>query len=65
MTTPTAPAAAAREMLADRRRLVEAIDRRVPQLERLSEARIAREAAELRARASALIGDLEAAELSD
>jgi hypothetical protein len=65
MTTPTAPAAAAKEMLADLRRLVEAIDRRVPQLERLSEARIAREAAELRARASALIGDLEAAELSD
>lgn len=65
MTTPPEPAAAAREMLADLHRLVEAIDRRVPQLKRLSEARIAREAAELRARASALIRDLESAELSD
>jgi hypothetical protein len=48
-------------MLADLRRLVEAIDRRVPHLERLSEATIAREAADLRRRAVKLIRELEAA----
>ena len=65
MSTPPDAAAAARDMLVDLHRLVEAIDRRVPHLERLSEARISREAAELRERASVLIHDLEAAELPD
>lgn len=66
MSTPDpGPATAAKEMLADLHRLIEAIDRRVPHLERLSEMRIAREAAELRQRAVALIRDLEAAALSD
>lgn len=65
MTIPLASAVAAKEMLADLHRLVEAIDRRVPHLERLSEAKIAREAADLRARASALIRDLEGAETSE
>jgi hypothetical protein len=61
MSTTDAAAAAAREMLADLRHLVEAIDRRVPQLERLTEENIAKEAADLRGRAIALIGQLEAA----
>ena len=60
-TSKTAPAAAAKQMLADLQRLVEAIDRRVPHLERLSEAKIAREAADLRRRAVKLIRELEAA----
>jgi hypothetical protein len=49
----------AREMLADLYRLIEALDRRVPRLERLGEARIAREAADLRKRAVNLIRDIE------
>ncbi len=46
------------EMMADLERLVEALDRRVPRLERLGEARIAGEAAELREKALALIAKL-------
>jgi hypothetical protein len=56
-----APATAAKEMLDDLQRLIEAIDRRVPQLQRPSEARIAQEAADLRQRAVALMHAVEAA----
>ena len=56
-----APAAAAKEMFDDLQRLIEAIDRRVPQLQRPSEARIAQEAADLRQRAVALMRAIEAA----
>lgn len=60
MTDPRrASAAGAAEMLADLQRLVEALDRRVPHLERLSEAAIARDAADLRQRAIALMRALE------
>ena len=62
MTTPrTAPAEAAKEMVDDLRRLIEGIDRRVPHLERLEEARIARDAADLRERAVTLLRALETA----
>jgi hypothetical protein len=50
----------AREMLADLHRLIEALDRRVPRLERLGEADIASDAADLRTRAMDLIRQLEA-----
>lgn len=60
MTDPRrASAAGAAEMLDDLQRLVEALDRRVPHLERLSEAAIARDAADLRQRAIALMKALE------
>jgi hypothetical protein len=55
-----APATAAKEMFDDLQRLIEAIDRRVPQ-QRPSEARIAQEAADLRQRAVALMRAIEAA----
>jgi hypothetical protein len=55
------PAGAAKEMFDDLQRLVEAIDRRVPQLERLAETTIAQEAADLRGRAVALMRAIEAA----
>jgi hypothetical protein len=58
--TPTAKDHAAAAMLADLRQLVVAIDRRVPHIERAGEAKIAREAADLRRRAIDLIHDLEA-----
>jgi Tfp pilus assembly ATPase PilU len=57
--TPKDPVAAAREMLADLQLLVEAIDRRVPHLERLNEPKIARDAAELRRKAVTLIHAIE------
>lgn len=60
-TSKLAPAAAAKEMLDELRHLVEAIDRRVPHLERLDEATIARDAADLRRRAVSLMRALEAA----
>ena len=60
-----APATAAKEMFDDLQRLIEAIDRRVPQLERLSEATIAREAADLRQRAVTLMRAIEAAVKQD
>jgi hypothetical protein len=47
------------EMLADLNRLIEALDRRVPRLERTGEAQIAHDAAELRARAQSLIDLIE------
>jgi hypothetical protein len=47
------------DMLADLYQLVEALDRRVPRLERLGEAQIAHDAAALRERAVSLIHQLE------
>jgi hypothetical protein len=49
----------AREVLGDLRRLIEALDARVPQLERIGEAQIAHEAADLRERALAMIRRIE------
>jgi hypothetical protein len=60
-TDKIAPANAAKEMFDDLQHLVEAIDRRVPQLERLAEAAIARDAADLRRRAVALMHAIETA----
>jgi hypothetical protein len=48
------------DMLADLYQLVEALDRRVPRLERLGETQIAHDAAALRERAVSLIHRLEA-----
>jgi hypothetical protein len=48
-------AAEAREVVADLYRLIEALDRRGPRLERAGEAQIATDAAELRQRALNLI----------
>ena len=52
-------AAHAREMLSDLYRLIEALDRRVPRLERIGEAQIAHDAADLRERALSLIKRIE------
>ena len=49
----------ARVMLSDLYGLVEALDRRVPQLERTGEAQIAHDAADLRERAVSLIRRIE------
>ena len=49
----------AREMLGDLYRFIEALDRRVPRLERIGEAQIAHEAADLRERAISLIRTIE------
>jgi hypothetical protein len=51
--------AQAREMLADLYRLIEALDRRVPRLERVGEAQIAHDAGDLRERALSLIRRIE------
>jgi hypothetical protein len=51
--------AQAREMLSDLYRLIEALDRRVPHLERAGEAQIAHDAAELREHALDLIRKIE------
>ena len=48
-------AAHAREILSDLYRLIEALDRRVPRLERIGESQIAHDAGDLRARALSLI----------
>ena len=64
-TGKRAPASATKEMFDDLQRLVEAIDRRVPKLERVGEAAIARDAADLRQRAVALMRAIEAAEVPD
>lgn len=65
MTTATHdPLALTIDMLGDLRRLVEAIDLRVPRPERAGEIRIANDAAELRARAVVLIEKIEAAAAS-
>jgi len=53
------PASLARETVAELRRLVDALDRRVPHLERLSEPAIARDAANLRQQAVDLIRQIE------
>lgn len=47
------------DMLSDLYRLIEALDRRVPRLERLGEAQIAHDAADLRERALSLIQQIE------
>lgn len=47
-------------VLADLYRLIEALDRRLPQLQRAGEERIARDAADLRQRANQLIRQIEA-----
>lgn len=49
----------ARQLIAELRELVSALDRRVPRLERTGEIEIARDAAELRARALKRIADIE------
>ena len=51
--------AQARDMLSDLYRLIEALDRRVPRLERIGEAQIAHDAADLRERALSLIRRIE------
>ena len=51
--------AQATEMRADLNRLIEALDRRVPRLERIGEEQIARDAADLRDRALDLIRKIE------
>jgi hypothetical protein len=58
-------AAVAKEMLSDLHRLIEALDRRVPRLERVGEAKIANDAAELRERAVSLIHRIENATSQD
>jgi hypothetical protein len=55
----------AKEMLSDLQRLIEALDRRVPRLERVGEAKIASDAAALRERAVSLIQRIENATSSD
>ena len=64
-TDKIAPASAAKKMREDLQQLVEALDRRAPQLERLAEATIARDAADLRQRAIALIRTIDAAVVRD
>ncbi len=63
MTKTTNDAAGhVKEMLADLSYLIEALDRRVPHIERLGESQIAQDAAELRQRAASLIRRLEGTE---
>ena len=57
VTTEALPLA---DMLTNLRQLVEALDRRVPRLERPAEAGIARDAADLRERTVSLIRQIEA-----
>jgi len=57
--------AAAKDLQDDLQHLIEAIDRRVPRLERLAETGIARDAAELRLRAVTLMAAIEAAVVRD
>ncbi len=59
MATKSDNTAQAREMLSDLYRLIEALDRRVPRLERLGESQIAHDAADLRERALSLIQRIE------
>jgi hypothetical protein len=59
MTTKEDRCTQAREMLEDLYRLIEALDRRVPRLERIGEAQIAHDAADLRERAVSLIRQIE------
>lgn len=57
---PTNTCEQARQMLSDLYRLIEALDRRVPHLERSGEAKIAHDAADLRERALSLVKTIEA-----
>jgi hypothetical protein len=59
MISKESKAAQARDMLGDLYRLIEALDRRVPRLERIGEAQIAHEASDLRERAISLIRKIE------
>jgi hypothetical protein len=59
MTTKNHGNAHAKDMLSDLYRLIEALDRRVPRLERSGEAQIAHDAADLRERAVSLIRRIE------
>ncbi len=61
ISTRAEKAAQSREIIADLRRLIEALDRRVPRLERIGEPQIASDAAGLREQALNLIQRLEAA----
>ena len=60
MTKPVSPLSASRrdEMMSELRLLIEALDRRVPQLERLGEAQIVEDASVLRRKALALIVEM-------
>jgi hypothetical protein len=60
MTEKSRPDPSHRERVAALRELIEALDRRVPHVERLGEARIAREAAALRKDATTRIEQLKA-----
>jgi len=57
--TQDGKATPARDMLSDLHRLIEALDRRVPRLERDDEAQIAHDASDLRERALSLIRRIE------
>lgn len=57
--THDASTAATREILSDLYRLIEALDRRVPRLERAAEVQIAHDAIDLRERAVRLIRQIE------
>jgi hypothetical protein len=59
MITKDDRCAHAKEMLEDLYWLIEALDRRVPRLERVGEAQIAHDAADLRERAVSLIRKIE------
>jgi len=59
LMTRRAHASPVREMLSDLYALIEALDRRVPRLERIGEAQIAHDAAALRERAVSLIRRIE------
>ena len=59
LLTATQTAGERREVLSDLYELIAALDRRVPRLERIGEARIAREATELRERAVSLAQRIE------
>ncbi len=59
--TTIGASAPAKEMLGDLYRLIDALDRRVPRLERAGEAQIARDASSLRERAMSIIHQIEAA----
>jgi len=58
-------AAEVRAMLSDLAELIAAIDRRVPRLERIGEAQIAQDAADLRERALSLIQRIEGKSSTD
>ena len=59
MTDDQAPLRDRMALIRELRQLVEALDRRVPHIERAGEITIARESAELRARAVQRIAELE------